>query len=150
MVVLEVCCYSVVCVWEVECCGVDCIEFCVVLQEGGLIFFYGVLVLVCEVIIFLVYLIVCLCGGDFCYIEEEFVVMFNDICMVWDLGFFGLVIGVLDVDGQVDILWMKKIMVVVGLLVVIFYCVFDLCVDLCQVWKMLGMLGVKCILIFGQ
>lgn len=51
-----------------------------------------------------VYLIICLCGGDFCYSDGEFVVIFEDVCMVCELGFFGLVMGVFDVDGNVDML----------------------------------------------
>ncbi len=47
-------------------------------------------------------------GGDFCYTEEEFAAMLNDIRMVRDLGFPGLVTGVLDADGQVDIPRMKN------------------------------------------
>ncbi|GHK50426.1 hypothetical protein KPZU09_01620 [Klebsiella pneumoniae] len=39
-------------------------------------------------------------GGDFCYTEEEFAAMLNDIRMVRDLGFPGLVTGVLDADGR--------------------------------------------------
>ncbi len=47
-------------------------------------------------------------GGDFCYTEEEFAAMLNDIRMVRDLGFPGLVTGVLDADGRVDIPRMKN------------------------------------------
>ncbi len=47
-------------------------------------------------------------GGDFCYTEEEFAAMLNDIRMVRDLGFPGLVTGVLDADGQIDIPRMKN------------------------------------------
>lgn len=47
-------------------------------------------------------------GGDFCYTEEEFAAMLSDICMVRELGFPGVVTGVLNADGQVDIPRMKK------------------------------------------
>lgn len=67
-------------------------------------FFFGVLCSVCEYIMIFVYLIICFCGGDFYYIDGEFVVMLEDICFVRELGFFGLVIGVLIVDGDVDML----------------------------------------------
>ncbi|MBW6351755.1 copper homeostasis protein CutC, partial [Pseudomonas aeruginosa] len=60
-------------------------------------------------------------GGDFCYTEEEFAAMLNDIRMVRDLGFPGLVTGVLDADGQVDIPRMKKIMAAAGPLAGTFY-----------------------------
>ncbi len=69
---------------------------------------YGVLVSAREAITLPVHPIVRPRGGDFCYTEEEFAAMLNDIRMVRDLGFPGLVTGVLDADGQVDIPRMKK------------------------------------------
>lgn len=53
--------------------------------------------------------------------------MLSDIRMVRELGFPGLVTGVLDVDGQVDIPRMKKIMAAAGPLAVTFHRAFDLC-----------------------
>jgi len=79
---------------------------------------YGVLVSAREAITLPVHPIVRPRGGDFCYTEEEFAAMLNDIRMVRDLGFPGLVTGVLDADGQVDIPRMKKIMAAAGPLAV--------------------------------
>lgn len=108
MAVLEVCCYSMACAREAERCGADRIELCAAPQEGGLTPSYGVLVSAREAITLPVHPIVRPRGGDFCYTEEEFAAMLNDIRMVRDLGFPGLVTGVLDADGQVDIPRMKK------------------------------------------
>lgn len=79
-------------------------------------------------------------GGDFCYTEEEFAAMLNDIRMVRDLGFPGLVTGVLDADGgryPAD----EKIMAAAGPLAVTFHRAFDLCADPRQARKTLGELG---------
>lgn len=114
MAVLEVCCYSVACAREAERYGADRIELCAAPQEGGLTPSYGVLVSAREAITLPVHPIVRPRGGDFCYTEEEFAAMLNDIRMVRDLGFPGLVTGVLDADGQVDIPRMKKIMAAAG------------------------------------
>ena len=103
MAVLEVCCYSVACAREAERCGADRIELCAAPQEGGLTPSYGVLVSAREAITLPVHPIIRPRGGDFCYTEEEFAAMLSDIRMVRELGFPGLVTGVLDVDGQVDI-----------------------------------------------
>ena len=110
MAVLEVCCYSVACAREAERCGADRIELCAAPQEGGLTPSYGVLVSAREAITLPVHPIVRPRGGDFCYTEEEFAAMLNDIRMVRDLGFPGLVTGVLDADGQVDIPRVKRIL----------------------------------------
>ena len=120
MAVLEVCCYSMACAREAERCGADRIELCAAPQEGGLTPSYGVLVSAREAITLPVHPIVRPRGGDFCYTEEEFAAMLNDIRMVRDLGFPGLVTGVLDADGQVDIPRMKKIMTAAGPLAVPF------------------------------
>lgn len=81
MAVLEVCCYSMACAREAERCGADRIELCAAPQEGGLTPLWGA----------------GLGprgdyspgasdrsprGGDFCYTEEEFAAMLNDIRMV--------------------------------------------------------------------
>jgi copper homeostasis protein len=108
MAVLEVCCYSMACAREAERCGADRIELCAAPQEGGLTPSYGVLVSVREAITLPVHPIIRPRGGDFCYTEEEFAAMLNDIRMVRELGFPGLVTGVLDADGQVDIPRMKN------------------------------------------
>ncbi|EPB2237028.1 copper homeostasis protein CutC [Klebsiella pneumoniae] len=150
MAVLEVCCYSVACAREAERCGADRIELCAAPLEGGLTPSYGVLVSAREAITLPVHPIVRPRGGDFCYTEEEFAAMLNDIRMVRDLGFPGLVTGVLDADGQVDIPRMKKIMAAAGPLAVTFHRAFDLCADPRQAWKTLGTLGVKRILTSGQ
>lgn len=47
-------------------------------------------------------------GGDFCYTAGEFAAMLDDVAAVRDLGFPGMVIGILDADGQVDRARMKK------------------------------------------
>ena len=135
MAVLEVCCYSMACAREAERCGADRIELCAAPQEGGLTPSYGVLVSAREAITLPVHPIVRARGGDFCYTEEEFAAMLNDIRMVRDLGFSRLVTGVLDADGQIDIPRMKKIMAAAGPLAVTFHRAFDLCADPRQAWK---------------
>lgn len=95
------------------------------------------------------YSIIRLRGGDFCYSDGEFVVIFEDVRTVRELGFFGLVTGVFDVDGNVDMLRMEKIMVVVGSLVVIFYRVFDMCVNFLYIFNNFAELGIVRVLILG-
>lgn len=128
---------------EAERCGADRIELCAAPQEGGLTPSYGVLVSVREAIILPVHPIIRPRGGDFCYTEEEFAAMLSDIRMVRELGFPGLVTGVLNVDGQVDIPRMKKIMAAAGPLAVTFHRAFDLCADPRQAWETLGELGLN-------
>lgn len=148
MAVLEVCCYSMACAREAERCGAIVLSSAP-RRRKGINPSYGVLVSAREAITLPVHPIV-RPRGDFCYTEEEFAAMLNDIRMVRDLGFPGLVTGVLDADGQVDIPRMKKIMAAAGPLAVTFHRAFDLCADPRQAWKTLGELGVKRILTSGQ
>jgi len=40
--------------------------------------------------------------GDFCYNEDEFVVMLHDIQLFKNAGVHGIVVGVLHADGTID------------------------------------------------
>lgn len=78
-----------VCINFVESCivvqegGVNCVEFCVGIFEGGIILLYGEIVMVCEVLMIIwLYVIICLCGGDFFYFFVEVKIMLKDIEMV--------------------------------------------------------------------
>ena len=147
---LEVCCYSMKCALEAQRCGADRIELCAAPQEGGLTPSLGVLRSVRNNISIPVHPIIRPRGGDFCYTDGEFAAMLDDVATVRDLGFAGLVIGVLDADGQVDIPRMQKIMAAAGPLAVTFHRAFDMCADPRQAWHSLAELGVARILTSGQ
>ncbi|MBD4426818.1 copper homeostasis protein CutC, partial [Xanthomonas citri pv. citri] len=66
-------------------------------------------------------------GGDFCYTAGEFSAMLEDIALVRDLGFPGLVIGVLDEDGNIDLPRMRQVMRVARGMTVTFHRAFDMC-----------------------
>ncbi len=104
---------------------------------------YGVLVSAREAITLPVHPIVRPRGGDFCYTEEEFAAMLNDIRMVRDLGFPGLVTGVLDADGQVDIPRMKNNGRGGAAGGDLSSRVRSVCADPRQAWKTLGTLGLN-------
>lgn len=89
-------------------------------------------------------------GGDFCYTEGEFSAMLEDIALVRDLGFPGLVIGLLDEDGNVDIPRMRQVMDAAKGLAVTFHRAFDMCKNPTQAFDNLVELGVSRILTSGQ
>ena len=121
MTLLEVCCYSMECALEAQRRGADRIELCAAPQEGGLTPSLGVLKSVREAVTIPVHPIIRPRGGDFCYTAGEFAAMLDDVAAVKDLGFPGMVIGVLDADGRVDRARMKKIMAAAGTLAVTFH-----------------------------
>ncbi|EMP0252180.1 TPA: copper homeostasis protein CutC [Klebsiella michiganensis] len=150
MTLLEVCCYSMECALEAQRRGADRIELCAAPQEGGLTPSLGVLKSVREAVTIPVHPIIRPRGGDFCYTDGEFAAMLDDVAAVKDLGFPGMVIGVLDADGRVDRARMKKIMAAAGTLAVTFHRAFDMCADPRQVSAELAELGVQRILTSGQ
>ena len=150
MTLLEVCCYSMECALEAQRRGADRIELCAAPQEGGLTPSLGVLKAVREAVTIPVHPIIRPRGGDFCYTAGEFAAMLDDVAAVKDLGFPGLVIGILDADGRVDRARMKKIMAAAGTLAVTFHRAFDMCANPRQASLELAELGVQRILTSGQ
>lgn len=150
MTILEVCCYSMECSLEAQRSGADRIELCAAPQEGGLTPSLGVLKSVRDVVTIPVHPIIRPRGGDFCYTAGEFAAMLDDVAAVKELGFPGLVIGILDADGQVDRVRMEKIMTAAGTLAVTFHRAFDMCADPRQASAELSELGVQRILTSGQ
>lgn len=150
MSLLEVCCYSMECALEAQRCGADRIELCAAPQEGGLTPSLGVLKTVRESVTIPVHPIIRPRGGDFCYTAGEFAAMLDDVAAVRDLGFPGMVIGILDADGQVDRARMKKIMAAAGTMAVTFHRAFDMCANPRQTSVELAELGVQRILTSGQ
>ena len=150
MTLLEVCCYSMECAQEAQRSGADRIELCAAPQEGGLTPSLGVLKSVRDTVTIPVHPIIRPRGGDFCYTAGEFAAMLDDVIAVRELGFPGLVVGILDADGQIDTTRMEKIMAAAGTLAVTFHRAFDMCSDPRQACSELSELGIKRILTSGQ
>lgn len=90
--------------------GADRIELCAAPKEGGLTPSYGVLKAARQAVTIPVHPIIRPRGGDFCYTAGEFGAMLDDIALVRDLGFPGLVTGLLDEDGNIDLPRMRQVM----------------------------------------
>lgn len=150
MALLEICCYSMECARTAQQSGADRIELCSAPKEGGLTPSLGVLRSVRQHVSIPVNPIIRPRGGDFCYTDGEFAAMLDDIAVVKELGFSGLVTGVLDADGHVDMRRMEKIMAAAGTLNVTFHRAFDMCADPYQAYRTLADSGVARILTSGQ
>lgn len=150
MALLEICCYSVECAVTAQKHGADRIELCAAPKEGGLTPSFGVLKSARQAVTIPVHPIIRPRGGDFCYTAGEFSAMLDDIALVRDLGFPGLVIGLLDEDGNIDLPRMRQIMSAAQGLAVTFHRAFDMCKDPLQAFETLAELGVARILTSGQ
>ena len=150
MALLEICCYSMECALSAQQNGADRIELCAAPKEGGLTPSSGVLRSVRQQVTIPVHPIIRPRGGDFCYSDGEFAAMLEDVRAVRELGFPGLVIGVLDEDGNVDMPRMRQIMQAAGPLAVTFHRAFDMCANPFIALKNLHQLGIARVLTSGQ
>lgn len=150
MALLEICCYSMECALTAQQRGADRVELCAAPKEGGLTPSLGVLKSVRQAVTIPVHPIIRPRGGDFYYSASEFNAMLEDIAIVRDLGFPGLVIGLLDEDGHVDMPRMRQIMAAAQGMAVTFHRAFDMCVNPLQAFENLAELGVARVLTSGQ
>lgn len=127
MIKLEVCCYSVDCALTAERAGADRIELCASPSEGGLTPSYGSLRLARDRVSVPVHPIIRPRGGDFCYGAVDFDVIKHDIAQIRDMGFAGVVVGMLDEEGHIDLPRMREVMRLSGNMAVTFHRAFDMC-----------------------
>ncbi|WP_313073290.1 copper homeostasis protein CutC [Atlantibacter hermannii] len=150
MALLEICCYSLECAITAQKAGADRIELCSAPAEGGLTPSAGLLKSVRAGVTIPVHPIVRPRGGDFCYSASEFAIMLDDIALIRDAGFPGLVTGVLTEDGDVDMPRMQKIMAAAQGMAVTFHRAFDMCANPFNALDKLAELGVARVLTSGQ
>ncbi|HQR93327.1 MAG TPA: copper homeostasis protein CutC [Sediminibacterium sp.] len=82
--------------------GADRLELCENPQDGGTTPSYGFMKTVRELVSIPVFPIIRPHGGDFLYSEAAFRVMQKDIALAKELGFEGVVLGLLKSDGTID------------------------------------------------
>ncbi|UQY42687.1 copper homeostasis protein CutC [Erwinia sp. PK3-005] len=150
MVKLEVCCYGIDCAVNAQQAGADRIELCAAPKEGGLTPSAGMLQAAREQLHIPVHPIVRPRGGDFCYSASEFATMKSDVALIRELGFPGVVLGMLDEDAYIDIKKMQEIISLCGDMQVTFHRAFDLCHSPKRTLETLTALGVARILTSGQ
>ncbi len=150
MTKLEICCYGIDCAMTAQQSGADRVELCSAPREGGLTPSAGVLQAAQRELSIAVHPIVRPRGGDFCYTAQEFETMKSDVALMRELGFPGLVIGMLDEDAHVDVSRMQQIMKLCDGMAVTFHRAFDLCHSPKRSLEVLADLGIARILTSGQ
>lgn len=148
---LEICCYSIDDIKLALANGADRIEFCAGRSDGGLTPSYGDLVQLAELKLMIpIHPIVRPRGGDFYYSQTEITSMLNDIKLIKNLGFAGVVFGALNQFGQLDISNLTKLLTAAEGLSLTFHRAFDVCQDPLNTLKQLEDLGFNRILTSGQ
>lgn len=99
---LEIACFDLESAIIADAAGADRIELCENLAEGGTTPSWEMVLEAKDRIKTELFVMIRPRGGDFCYSEEEFEQMKNDIVMYKRLGVNGYVFGILTADNEID------------------------------------------------
>jgi copper homeostasis protein len=130
--------------------GADRIELCAALTEGGTTPSYGTIRQCREEFSVALFPIIRPRSGDFLYTEEEFKVMVHDVKLCKDLGCDGVVIGLLQKDGAIDLHRTERLVQLAYPMEVTFHRAFDRCRDPFEAMEQLIGAGCQRILSSGQ
>jgi len=128
--ILEISVESVQAAVAAERGGAQRIEFCSNAREGGTTPSPELLRVVRERVPIPIFSMNRPRGGNFVYSDAEFEAMRRDVETAKELGMDGIVLGLLDVDGQVDVARTKRLVERARPLPVTYHRAFDECVDL--------------------
>src|SRR4030095_13212932 len=130
--------------------GADRIELCANLTEGGTTPSYGTIIKCREKFDVLLYPIIRPRGGDFLYGKDEFGIMANDIKFCKQLGCDGVVLGLLNIDGTIDMIRAGDLIETAYPMSVTFHRAFDRCRDPFVALEEIIEIGCERILTSGQ
>ena len=130
--------------------GADRIELCANLAEGGTTPSYAHIKKCREAFSIPLFPIIRPRGGDFLYTKDEFEIMKNDIKLCKELGCEGIVIGLLNMDGTIDMTRTSELIELAYPLEVTFHRAFDRCKDPFVALEELIEIGCQRILTSGQ
>lgn len=147
--ILEVCVDSVESAVAAEQGGAHRVELCSSLFDGGVTPSAGLIATVRQTISIGLHTMIRPRGSDFCYSDEEFQIMQRDILMAKQLGADGVVFGILDLDGRVDVSRTRQLVDLAAPLKVTYHRAFDMSFDLFDSLRDLQTMGVHCVLTSG-
>ncbi len=150
MITLEICIDSVEGALASQRGGAQRVELCGNLVEGGTTPTAGMMAVVRRNLSIQMNTIIRPRGGDFLYSDLEFEVMQHDITTAKELGADGVVIGLLNADGTVDVERARQLIALARPLNVTFHRAFDMTCDPFAALEALIELGVDRVLTTGQ
>ena len=149
-VLLEICCGSIDDAIEAEKGGADRVELCSALFLGGLTPSLGTIQEAKRRLKIPIMVMVRPRGGGFAYTEAEMASMERDTEAAVENGADGVVFGILQSDGKVDIPRCRRIRQLIGEREAVFHRAFDVTPDPFEALEQLVDLGVTRVLTSGQ
>ena len=149
-VLIEVCANSIESALAAQAGGAARVELCSALIEGGLTPSAAAIELARERLHIKLHILIRPRGGDFCYESTEFAVMKRDISFCKRAGADGVVSGILQPDGSVDMARMRELIEVARPMSVTFHRAFDMAADPFRALDDVLALGVERLLTSGQ
>ncbi|XP_031567091.1 copper homeostasis protein cutC homolog [Actinia tenebrosa] len=129
MVLMEVCVDSVESAMNAEKGGAQRLELCGNLMEGGTTPTPGMLAVIKQNVSIPVFVMIRPRGGDYLYSQQEFNVMKEDLKCLKKHGADGIVFGILNEKGQIDVSRNKELLELSRPLPVTFHRAFDMVKD---------------------
>ncbi len=147
---LEICVFNVATAVEAERAGADRLELCENYANGGTTPSYGYLKTVREKIAIPVFPMIRPRGGDYFHTNDEIEIIRKDILLCKELGFEGVVFGLLNQGGTIDRDNTARLVEAAYPLEVTFHRAFDRCKEPLEALETIIACGCSRILTSGQ
>ncbi|HSS96393.1 MAG TPA: copper homeostasis protein CutC [Terriglobales bacterium] len=147
--IIEICIDAVDSAIAAQNGGAQRVELCANLLEGGVTPSAGLITIVRKKISIGLQVIIRPRGGDFCYNDDEFQTMKQDIVTAKSCGADGIVVGLLNEDGSIDVPRTSELVELSNPLPVTFHRAFDVATDLPKALEDVISTGCKRILTSG-
>ena len=146
---LEICAASLPSALAAQAGGAHRIELCQNLEQGGITPSYGLIKQVLAQVSLPMFVLIRPRPGGFVYSASELAIMQDDIAACRELGCAGVVLGVLDAAGRVDMAACWELIDAAGPLDITFHRAFDACPDQAQALEDVITLGCQRLLTSG-